>query len=153
MVPVSEPTAVVRRGPCGKPILYPESADDERLERVLDGIRAGKVGFRAACEAEGWRPETVVLWAIRDTPQGFREAYREARRVEMEMYGHALVDIADQTGTTAGEVYQAQNRIKTRQWLMERRAAQDYGDKGVVDDSGKPVPKQQIKIGSVTIDF
>lgn len=54
---------------------------------------------------------------------------------------------------TAGAVYRDQLTIKTKQWLMERRAAMDFGDRGVVDETGKPVPVQQIVVGNQIISF
>lgn len=147
-VAVPRETGLVGRRP-----LFPESLDDPKIEEILASVREGRGDFVATCRRLGYKDSAVRMWAIRDTPTGFRDLYREARRAEMDVFADQTIDIADTCGTTAGEVYQAQLRIKTRQWRMERQAAQEFGNRGVVDDTGKPVAKQQMKIGNLTIEF
>lgn len=143
------------------PALFPDSVDDPLIEELLESIRNpvdGKCGLNAACEKAGLKPSTVRLWAQRDTPRGFKELYREARQIQMAAYGDQIIETADaadrgEDRDTAGAVYRDQLKIKTRQWLMERQAPAEFGQRGVVDEAGKAVPKQVIRIGSVDIAF
>lgn len=140
------------------PALYPDSLEHEGLERVLTAVRAGDHGFEAACEAEGWPASRVVMWAIRDTPRGFKAAYREARVIESEIMATKMSALAagnhrGEEKDTAGAVYRDQLLIKTNQWLLGKRDPGTFGDRGVVDETGKAVPKQKIVIGNMEISF
>jgi hypothetical protein len=74
--------------------IYPDSSDDPRLEAILEAMREGNLGFAAECEAQGFRPSTVRQWATRDTPEGFRAAYRETRQIEMDAFADDIVKTA-----------------------------------------------------------
>ena len=138
---------------------YPEDVEHEGLERVLEAIREGKNGFEAACLAEGWPVNRVVAWQLRDTPAGFRERYADARKAESEAMAANLPAVAEglhrKEGErdTAGAVYRDQLRIKTAQWLLAKRDPGKFGERGAVDQDGKPVVKQVIMIAGAKIEF
>jgi len=137
--------------------LYPDSPDDQRLEAILEAIREGNLGFAAECERQGFKPSTVSQWAARDTPEGFRADYREARQIEMEAFADDILETAEgknnEDPDSAGAVYRDQLSIRTKQWLMQRRAPAQFGDRGAVDEAGKPVPIQRIVVGNQVISF
>ena len=131
------------------PQLYPDSCDDPRLLAILDAIMQGEVGFRQACVDQGFKPTAVRQWAVRDTPEGFQALYREARRIEMDAFSDEILTTADakdrgEDRDTAGAVYRDQLSIKTKQWLMSRRAPAEFGDRGTVDEKGQAVVKKQV---------
>jgi hypothetical protein len=159
LVPLSESRRLEQSVPNRPthPTFIPDSVEDPRLTDILQAIMEGKRGFGKACVAHGLKPCTVRTWAIRDVPDGFRAAYKEARRVEQDAFAEDILEIAageNREGRdTAGAVYRDQLDVKTRQWVMARRAPEDFGDRGPVDESGKPVARQVIVIGNQSITF
>ena len=140
------------------PALIPAGPDDPRLLVILDAIMDGEIGFRDACVAQGFKPSLIRQWAVRDTPVGFRAAYQEARRVEMDAFAESIIATADgshrgEEKDTPGPVYRDQLSVRTKQWLMQRRAAMDFGDRGPVDAEGRAIPKQVIIVGGQSIVF
>ena len=114
----------------------------EMLERICDGIIAGK-SLRQICEPEGMpAPSTVCLWLSQD--EDFAERYARAKEIQMENLAEEIIDIAedgsnDWMKNRFGEdvlnvehVQRSRLRIDTRKWLMSKLAPKKYGDKVAV---------------------
>jgi hypothetical protein len=145
----------------------PQDTEDPRLLRVLGVIASGggAAAILEACKAEGWNETRFRQWAYQDNPPGLKALYREARRLEMDGFQDQMMVIAkgehrvDAHGKpskerdSAGAVYRDQAVTKLMQWRMQRQAPDDFGDRGVVDETGKAVARQVIVVGGQSITF
>ena len=117
----------------------------EMLERICDGIIAGK-SLRQICEPEGMpAPSTVCLWLSQD--EDFAERYARAKEIQMENLAEEIIEIAEDGTNDYVAIHDPDNpgyrlngehvqrsrlRIDTRKWLMSKLAPKKYGDKVAV---------------------
>lgn len=139
--------AAAKREPkkVGRPSLYSE----ELAARIVDALIAGQ-SLRKITQ-EDWCPSmfTILKW-LGEKPE-FSAQYMRARELQAEAMFEEILDISDEVEvakvvTEDGQVdlkldstAVARNRLRVdaRKWALARMAPKRYGDKQVVDVSGK----------------
>ena len=115
-------------GKHGRPTVYTDMIAEEICNRLTSGE-----SLEAMCADPHLPSATCVLnWVFDGKPEHerFVVAYARAREKQAERYADQIIPIADSMqGKERHEVYAADLRIKTRQWLMARRLRAVYGDK------------------------
>ena len=118
---------------------YTQDIADLICERLSDGE-----SLRAICQDENLPDrKTVTRWT--NTNEAFREQYRIAREIQIELLADEIIDIADdatndfiertrQDGSTEmvvdhENINRSRLRIDTRKWMLSKLKPGTYGDK------------------------
>jgi hypothetical protein len=100
---------------------------------ICDAIAAGK-SLRQACEDEGVKHSTFLLWVKQD--KDLADQYAQAREIGTDVEFDALGDMALEepergpTGTVdAGWVAWKRLQVDAKKWALSKKAPKKYGDK------------------------
>lgn len=129
--------------------------DEQRkllADKVLEGMSIDGLSMTKACVQAGVKVPTFLLWCSNDTD--LAERYARARADLIECMAEELLQIADEPvgtlvsgGTDNGAVQKQRLQVDTRKWLLSKLAPQRYGEKQLVEMTGKdggPIKSESV---------
>jgi hypothetical protein len=128
----------------------------ETLDEICKIIETSDKGLSTILQRDDFPSVSEFMrWLQDDSKPEVREYYARAKRIQMELFGDQIIQIADDSSndTIITENGVAENhefvnrsklRIDTRKWLMSKLAPKKYGDKVQTEHSGeiKIIPMQ-----------
>lgn len=140
-----------------------EACVREILERIVRGE-----SLKQICSDEHMPAECTVWKWIQYDPD-FREAYYEAKKLQLDCFAEQIITISDDSSSDIRMAYdkngnpipevnfeavkRSELRVRARQWLMERLQPKKYGDKSRQElDTGNRTASQNTTIQIVLPD-
>lgn len=128
----------------------------ETLDEICKIIETSDKGLSTILQRDDFPSVSEFMrWLQDDSKPEVREYYARAKRIQMELFGDQIIQIADDSSndtiiTENGVVEnhefvnRSKLRIDTRKWLMSKLAPKKYGDKIQTEHSGeiKIIPMQ-----------
>jgi len=128
----------------------------ETLDEICKIIETSDKGLSTILQRDDFPSVSEFMrWLQYDSKPEVREYYARAKRIQMELFGDQIIQIADDSSndtiiTENGVVEnhefvnRSKLRIDTRKWLMSKLAPKKYGDKIQTEHSGeiKIIPMQ-----------
>jgi hypothetical protein len=128
--------AVAKRPTIGRPSVYSLRVANVILDRLAGGELLSAICLRAGMPKE----KTVRGWVV-DNRDSFAERYARAVQMGLDRQGEGMLSIADDSSSDMTldkdgrvvvnheHIRRSEVRIRTRQWLLERRLPHIYGQK------------------------
>ena len=111
----------------GRPTLYTPELGDEICFRLAEGE-----SLNAICKDKEMPARfTVIRWAL-DVDHEFSDKYDQARKVQAELLGDELFDIADDD---SADVNRSRLMVDTRKWYLSRIVPR-FKDKQEIETQG-----------------
>lgn len=108
--------------------MFSQEVADTICARLAEGL-----SLRKACEQEGAKVPTILLWV--DSHPAFAEQYTRARAVGYALLADEILEISDGDGDALGDkldqerVARARLRVDSRKWMLSKMLPKIYGDK------------------------
>ncbi len=115
----------------------------EKCDEILELIATGK-SVAAICRQPGMpHQSSFYRWLIRDVDK-LCERYAQAREHQSEVMTQEMLDIALDSGLTAGEINKARLIIDTMKWCAAKLKPKKYGDNQQVNHTGNIQVEQLV---------
>jgi len=117
---------------------------DEIVARICETVAAHPISQAKICAMYDELPDEITIRKWRFKYPDFALKYREAKRLQAELYAEETIEISNETNmlidadgnqkVDPGHVAYCRNRMNARQWHAAKLAPKVYGDKLEVID-------------------
>lgn len=141
----------------GRPTRYTPQLAEQICRRLAMGE-----SLRSICREEGMPGASTVIEWVYDNREGFADSYARARKMQAELLGDELMEIADdgkndwmererQDGSVdrivdMEAISRSRLRVDTRKWYLSKVLAKVYGDRQKVELTGKDGETLKIEV-------